>query len=111
MDSDEGAAQWRVISDTVRRLCRQFEEIERPFLRDAAAQGLGSGNGSGEKGSPWAEDEREYVAEGYINDYSDLRLNHRLLWLWKKGQVADIRDGLMRVQIRRISQESTFTMM
>ena len=99
--------QWRVISDTVRRLCRQFDEIEKPFLTD----GEGGGNGNEEKGSPWMEDEREYVADAYINDYSELTLNHRMLWLWKKGQVADIRDGLMRVQIRRISQESTFTMM
>ena len=108
LDSDEGAAQWRVIHDTVRRLCREFAEIERPFLTDAARVGDGK-NVDDEKGLAWAEDEREYMADSYINDYTDMTLNHRILWLWKKSSVSNIRDELARVQIRRVSQESTMT--
>jgi hypothetical protein len=29
------AANWRVLQDSVRRLCREFREVERPFLSDA----------------------------------------------------------------------------
>ena len=108
LGSDEITAQWRVLNDTVKRLCAQFHEIERPFLRDATSQ-PGSGDGDEEKWRDWREEERKYGGEQYINDYSDMTLNHRILWLWKKSEVMGIRDSLTNLKIRRISQEVTAT--
>ena len=68
-DTYDGAAQWRVISDTVRRLCRQFKEVERPFLTDTAARDRHTLD---EEKAAWDEEEREYAADSYINDYSDM---------------------------------------
>lgn len=107
LDSGDGVAQWRVINDTVKKLCRQFQDIEKPFLTDAASNSMTGFDAEKEDG--WREDEKEYVVEGYLNDYSDMTLYHRFLWLWKKGQVCSIRDSLARVQIRRMAQEVTAT--
>ena len=106
-DPSEGVAQWRVMNDTVKRLCRQFHEIEKPFLNDAAVKKAGTEDEDEEKGRRWRDDDREYVIGGYINDYSDMTVNHRILWLWKKSQVVEIRDSLTRLQVRRTAQEMT----
>ena len=86
----------RVFADTVKEICRQFKEIEAPFLRADVDRGKGSEHFNGG---------REYgIAEfgGFQGDYCAISFYHRFLWLRRKGKCIDLLTALERLQTRRI---------
>ena len=91
----------RLFADTVKEFCREFRELERPFLR--ADVDLGKA------GDPHFNHYSEYgIAEfgGFEGDYnSTVGLCHRFMWLRCKGKVINLYKNLQRLQIRRIGLE------
>ncbi len=55
-------------------------------------------------GRDWSGEEMD---EHYVTNYDATGLGHRLLWLRKKGKAQELSDKLSRVQMSRITRQTT----
>lgn len=89
---DEGA--FKVLSDSIRHMIRQFKTLEEPFLeRRPRADHY-------EKGFD-PPDEDDY----YELDYRHLGLLDRVTWVRERNEVIELASRLSRIQTRRIARQ------
>ena len=109
-----GGASIKIMQETVRKLCKDFKRLEKPFLRP----GLGERDRDSRNGRDGAwdsekrawEDEVEryrYREEGFAGDYCNMTLGKRLIWLRSKSEVNNLWTSLARLQMRRMAREVT----
>lgn len=134
-DADLSDVSLRTMSDTIRHLIRQFEELERPFLVPGE-QGIGGQTKRRKRrrnstasphyehsayASPPGEtdlrnrskhDRDDHEKSGDEDKYWAQRVEYakygwrkRLRWLYKKGQAQRLSETLTRVQVRRIAKQ------
>jgi len=96
-DWDSGPTQ-RLLEATARKLCRDFRDLERPFLNDSP-----DNKESGSREKEWDE----YTHGGFENDYRRMTFYHRFTWLRCKDNFENLSRQLERLQIRRIERELT----
>lgn len=127
LDEALDAATIKTMSDAVRRMIKQFEDLERPFL-EPGEQGIHQAanrrsRGRGDSSSPY------YTHEAYRNPsyekrarstnedgddekfwpqrvrYCDLSLMGRLRWLTRKSKAQRLFGDLSRMQTRRTARQ------
>jgi hypothetical protein len=100
-DGPTTGADMRVLQETVRKLCRDFKRLEKPFLRELAGV-------NGDKEFDGDVNERyRYRESGFEDDYEQMTLAHRFTWLRTKSAVDNLWVRLERVQLRRMAREVT----
>lgn len=90
----QAGSPMRVIRDAFKVLIREFKVAEKPFLKLVSASDK-------EEDLEWSYDisgTREYYRTSF---------RHRFWWLTYKNDVVGISDRLVRLQLRRISVETT----
>lgn len=121
----------KTLSDTMRHVCREFKELEKPFLqageegiqqakrRDKArrrrtATSPSSQYGesayekrerSEERAGRWDEDEDDDLFWAQRVHYGRYNLARRLIWLYKKSKAEDLYEVLNKMQTRRIARQ------
>ncbi|MCJ1399574.1 hypothetical protein MMC11_002776 [Xylographa trunciseda] len=81
----------RVLQDTVKRIQRDFRELERPFLLDPERD-------DPDIDSAWAH-------YNLRTNYCDMDFGHRIQWLRSKSRVVDMAKKVNRIMVRRINSE------
>ena len=81
----------RVLQDTVKRLQRNFRELERPFLLDPERD-------DPDIDSAWAH-------YNLRTNYCDMDLSHRIRWLRSKSRIVNMAQEVSRIMVRRINAE------
>lgn len=99
----DAAPTIRLLEGTVRQLCKEFKELEKPFLIDKQDRGVGGG----EKGETADKEWDDYMDGGFEQDYGTVTLYHRFSWLRRKAAIQALGVSLERLQIRRIGRETT----
>ncbi|MCJ1377174.1 hypothetical protein MMC17_000266 [Xylographa soralifera] len=81
----------RVLQDTVKRIQREFRELERPFLLDPERD-------DPDIDSAWAH-------YNLRTNYCDMDISHRIRWLRSKSRIVNMAQKVSRIMVRRINVE------
>ncbi|KAI9751554.1 MAG: hypothetical protein M4579_006009 [Chaenotheca gracillima] len=98
MTGTDGGAPVKAMSDSLRRLCREFRELERPFLSNPDRQQ--------DEGDDF-DDVEKYPTQRPGSEYAcqSMDVRRRISWTWRKGQAVEMLRTLTRMQTRRITRE------
>ena len=91
---EEGA--FRILTDSVRHMIKDFHKLEEPFLEDDDA-----GPDSPEKGV-----DRPNLSDYYEVRYRRMGLSQRIAWLRERNQVIELASRLSRIQTRRVARQT-----
>ncbi|KAI9741307.1 MAG: hypothetical protein M1834_003024 [Cirrosporium novae-zelandiae] len=97
MTGKDAGVPIKVMQESVKDLCRQFKDLEMPFLKD-----------------PLDRDNRGWDPERYMkgepgDEYicKSMDVIRRIIWTRRKIRAEDIERKLVRLQTRRIAREVT----
>jgi hypothetical protein len=109
LDPDGGysGASLKIMQETVRKLCRDFRRLERPFLRPDLPITREGWESQKEKSLQEEAERYRYQEEGFTGDYCNLTLGKRIVWLRSKTAVNSLWISLERIQMRRVARECT----
>lgn len=101
---------FRLLIATIQDMCREFKDIERPFLRPETSrqelQGeLQAAYSSTSRRRRYQEKDLELADDFYSSEYREIAFWQRVVWTRKAGRVKILADNLAKLQLRRYAAQ------